>query len=163
MRRLLSSYPVVIKSVITSAFSVSFLSVPVVYAEAEDVVYVTAADDEHYEPRGYGALRQSAATKGSASLAETPQFVSVIRRDHVRYLGATQGDNTNSFTVPAVWLGDVSLRYQMDALTPELSGMELGVTISNIANTSYVAGCTSSTYCSIGNDRAVVATLNYFF
>ncbi|HAT1525264.1 TPA: hypothetical protein I8W52_000379 [Morganella morganii] len=73
------------------------------------------------------------------------------------------GDNTNSFTVPAVWLGDLSLRYQMDALTPELSGMELGVTISNIANTSYVAGCTSSTYCSIGNDRTVVATLNYFF
>ncbi|MEM8074022.1 TonB-dependent siderophore receptor [Morganella morganii subsp. sibonii] len=81
----------------------------------------------------------------------------------VRYLGATQGDNTNSFTVPAVWLGDLSLRYQMDALTPQLSGMELGVTISNITNTSYVAGCTSSTYCSIGNDRTVVATLNYFF
>ncbi|MET4889571.1 TonB-dependent receptor plug domain-containing protein [Morganella morganii] len=83
MRRLPSSYPVVIQSVITSVFSVSFLSVPVVYAEAEDVVYVTAADDEYYEPRGYGALRQSAATKGSASLAETPQFVSVIRRDQL--------------------------------------------------------------------------------
>ena len=81
----------------------------------------------------------------------------------VRYLGATQGDNTNSFTVPAVWLGDLSLRYQINALTQELSGMELGITISNIANTSYVAGCTSSTYCSIGNDRTVVATLNYFF
>ena len=88
MRRLLSSYPVVIQSVITSVFSVSFLSVPVVYAEAEDVVYVTAADDEHYEPRGYGALRQSAATKGSASLAETPQFVSVIRRDQLDTLPA---------------------------------------------------------------------------
>ncbi|EMD1897943.1 TonB-dependent siderophore receptor, partial [Providencia rettgeri] len=37
----------------------------------------------------------------------------------VRYLGATWGDNTNTFKVPAVWLGDVSARYQMDALIPE--------------------------------------------
>ncbi|MEG0280155.1 MAG: TonB-dependent siderophore receptor [Morganella sp. (in: enterobacteria)] len=81
----------------------------------------------------------------------------------VRYLGATQGDNTNSFTVPAVWLGDLSLRYQMDAVLPELTGMELGVSVSNITNKSYAASCTSATYCSIGNDRTVTATLNYFF
>ncbi|MGJ7103654.1 TonB-dependent receptor plug domain-containing protein, partial [Morganella morganii] len=53
-----------------------------------DVVYVTAADDVHYEPHGYGALRQSSATKGSAALAETPQFVSVIRRDQLDTLPA---------------------------------------------------------------------------
>lgn len=47
------------------------------------MVYVTAADNAQYEPRGYGALRQSSATKGSAALAETPQFVSVIRRDQL--------------------------------------------------------------------------------
>ncbi|KJF79272.1 hypothetical protein UA45_00010 [Morganella morganii] len=57
-------------TVISSVFSVAFLSSPAVYAEQEDVVYVTAADDVHYEPRGYGALRQSSATKGSAALAE---------------------------------------------------------------------------------------------
>lgn len=79
MRRLLRSYPVVM----TSVFSASLLSAPLVSAEQEDVVYVTAADDVHYEPRGYGALRQSSATKGTASLAETPQFVSVIRRDQL--------------------------------------------------------------------------------
>ncbi len=79
MRRLLRSYPVVM----TSVFSASLLSAPLASAEQEDVVYVTAADDVHYEPRGYGALRQSSATKGTASLAETPQFVSVIRRDQL--------------------------------------------------------------------------------
>ncbi|MDF5911475.1 hypothetical protein P4W15_06015 [Morganella morganii] len=84
MRRLLSSYPVVI----TSVFSASLLSAPSVSAEPDDVVYVTAADDVHYEPHGYGALRQSSATKGSAALAETPQFVSVIRRDQLDTLPA---------------------------------------------------------------------------
>ncbi|APC13501.1 MULTISPECIES: TonB-dependent siderophore receptor [Providencia] len=81
----------------------------------------------------------------------------------VRYLGATWGDNTNTFKVPAVWLGDVSARYQMDALIPELTGMELGVTVSNITNNPYVASCTSSTYCSIGTNRTLFATLNYYF
>ncbi|EJD6507241.1 TonB-dependent siderophore receptor [Providencia rettgeri] len=81
----------------------------------------------------------------------------------VRYLGATWGDNTNTFKVPAVWLGDVSARYQMDALIPELTGMELGVTVSNITNNPYVASCTSSTYCSIGTNRTLFATLNFYF
>lgn len=58
MRRLLNSYPVVI----TSVFS-ALLSAPPVSAEQDDVVYVTAADNVQYEPRGYGALRQSSATK----------------------------------------------------------------------------------------------------
>ncbi|EPL6453818.1 TonB-dependent siderophore receptor [Providencia rettgeri] len=81
----------------------------------------------------------------------------------VRYLGETWGDNTNTFKVPAVWLGDISARYQMDALVPELTGMELGLTVSNVTNKSYVASCTSSTYCSIGTNRTLLATLNYYF
>ncbi|WP_273826846.1 TonB-dependent siderophore receptor [Providencia rettgeri] len=81
----------------------------------------------------------------------------------VRYLGETWGDNTNTFKVPAVWLGDISARYQMDALIPELTGMELGLTVSNVTNKSYVASCTSSTYCSIGTNRTLLATLNYYF
>lgn len=81
----------------------------------------------------------------------------------VRYLGETWGDNTNTFKVPAVWLGDISVRYQMDALVPELVGMELGVTVSNITNKSYIASCTSATYCSIGTDRTLLTTLNYYF
>lgn len=81
----------------------------------------------------------------------------------VRYLGETWGDNTNTFKVPAVWLGDISARYQIDALVPELTGMEIGLTVSNITNKSYVASCTSSTYCSIGSNRTLFATLNYYF
>lgn len=97
MRRLLSSYPVVI----TSVFSASLLSAPSVSAEPDDVVYVTAADDVHYEPHGYGALRQSSATKGSAALAETPQFVSVIRRDQLDTLPAESSAKRCALTAPA--------------------------------------------------------------
>ncbi|QIG06150.1 TonB-dependent siderophore receptor [Proteus sp. ZN5] len=81
----------------------------------------------------------------------------------VRYLGSTYGDNTNTFQVPAVWLGDVSFRYQLLSINRELQGLELGLTVSNITNKSYVASCTSSTYCSIGTDRVVLGVLNYYF
>ncbi|MEM8365967.1 hypothetical protein Q4R88_14470, partial [Morganella morganii] len=103
---LLSSYPVVI----TSVFSASLLSAPSVSAEPDDVVYVTAADDVHYEPHGYGALRQSSATKGSAALAETPQFVSVIRRDQLDTLPAEslskalRFDSTGALNEDETWL-----------------------------------------------------------
>ncbi|WP_273838489.1 TonB-dependent siderophore receptor [Providencia rettgeri] len=93
----------------------------------------------------------------------TPYLDGALVGVGVRYLGETWGDNTNTFKVPAVWLGDISARYQMDALVPELTGMELGLTVSNITNKSYVASCTSSTYCSIGTNRTLLATLNYYF
>lgn len=93
----------------------------------------------------------------------TPYLEGALVGVGVRYLGETWGDNTNTFKVPAVWLGDISARYQVDALIPELTGMELGVTVSNITNKSYVASCTSSTYCSIGTNRTLFATLNYYF
>lgn len=81
----------------------------------------------------------------------------------VRYLGATQGDNTNTFTVPSVWLGDMSLRYPLAAISPELAGFELGLNVNNITNKSYVASCTSPLYCSIGADRTLSAVVNYYF
>lgn len=93
----------------------------------------------------------------------SPYFEGALVGVGVRYLGETWGDNTNTFKVPAVWLGDISARYQMDALVPELTGMELGLTISNVTNKSYVASCTSSTYCSIGTNRTLLTTLNYYF
>ncbi|MEQ4674866.1 TonB-dependent siderophore receptor [Providencia vermicola] len=93
----------------------------------------------------------------------SPYFEGALVGVGVRYLGETWGDNTNTFKVPAVWLGDISARYQMDALVPELTGMELGLTVSNVTNKSYVASCTSSTYCSIGTNRTLFATLNYYF
>lgn len=93
----------------------------------------------------------------------TPYLEGALVGVGVRYLGETWGDNTNTFKVPAVWLGDISARYQMDALVPELTGMELGLTVSNVTNKSYVASCTSPTYCSIGTNRTFLATLNYYF
>lgn len=53
--------------------------------------------------------------------------------------------------------------YQLSAINPELQRLELGVTVSNVTNKSYVASCTSSTYCSIGTDRVVLGVLNYYF
>nr|WP_307773637.1 TonB-dependent receptor plug domain-containing protein [Providencia stuartii] len=48
-----------------------------------DVLVVTATENSDTEPRGYATKTQSTATKSSASLLETPQFVSVIKREQM--------------------------------------------------------------------------------
>lgn len=48
-----------------------------------DVLVVTAAENQGQEPIGYASKTQSTATKSSATLLETPQFVSVIKREQM--------------------------------------------------------------------------------
>ncbi len=48
-----------------------------------DVLVVTAAENQDQEPTGYANKTQSTATKSSATLLETPQFVSVIKREQM--------------------------------------------------------------------------------
>ncbi len=80
-----------------------------------------------------------------------------------RYLGASWGDGENTYKVPSVWLGDVSIRYTPGAWDARLYNMELGLTINNVTNKSYVASCTSAPYCSIGIERTVIGSLSWYF
>ncbi len=61
-----------------------------------------------------------------------------------RYLGAIWGNGTNTFRVPAAWLSDMSIRYTPGAWDTHLYNLELGLTLNNLTNKSYVASCTSS-------------------
>ncbi|MFI8417086.1 TonB-dependent siderophore receptor [Serratia sp. NPDC078593] len=80
-----------------------------------------------------------------------------------RYLGSSWGDGTNTFKVPATWLGDVALRYSPGAWDPRLYALELGLTVNNVTNKSYVASCTSAPYCSIGIERSIVGSVSWYF
>ncbi|WJV54746.1 TonB-dependent siderophore receptor [Prodigiosinella aquatilis] len=80
-----------------------------------------------------------------------------------RYLGASWGDGTNTFKVPATWLGDVSLRYTPGAWDSRLYNLELGLTFTNITNKSWVASCTSAPYCSIGAERSIIGSVSWSF
>lgn len=80
-----------------------------------------------------------------------------------RYLGSSWADGANTFKVPATWLGDLSVRYTPGAWDPRLYNLELGLTVNNLTNKSYVASCTSAPYCSIGIERTIVGSVSWYF
>jgi iron complex outermembrane receptor protein len=72
----------------------------------------------------------------------------------VRYVGTTAGDSTNTITVPAYTLLDASVRYLW-------KNLEFRVTANNLADKTYVAVCTSVSYCNYGTRRQVLGTVRY--
>jgi len=80
-----------------------------------------------------------------------------------RYLGSSWADGTNTFKVPAAWLSDVAVRYTPGAWDSRLYNLELGLTIDNVTNKSYVASCTSAPYCSIGLERTITGSVTWYF
>lgn len=76
----------------------------------------------------------------------------------VRYNGKTQGDDANSFTVPAYTVADMMLSYRLDNL-PALEDAEIALNINNLFNKHYVSACFTDAACSWGNDRQITTTL----
>ncbi len=72
----------------------------------------------------------------------------------VRFVGTRAGDNANTIEVPSYTLVDASARYLFGQ-------MELQVSATNLLNKTYVAVCTSPSYCNYGFARSVMATLRY--
>ncbi|MEX5715751.1 hypothetical protein IC615_17780 [Serratia ureilytica] len=65
--------------------------------------------------------------------------------------------------MPAVWLGDMTVRYTPGAWDPRLYNLELGLTVNNLTNKSYIASCTSAPYCSIGIERRIIGSISWYF
>jgi iron complex outermembrane receptor protein len=81
----------------------------------------------------------------------------------LRYSGASWGDSDNTFKVDGVTLVDAALRYDFRALGGPLSGLELGLNVTNLFDETYVAGCSSLDFCNYGFRRAVIATMRKRF
>ncbi|MDE1150512.1 MAG: TonB-dependent siderophore receptor [Azospirillaceae bacterium] len=79
----------------------------------------------------------------------------------VRYVGARQGDQLDSFQVPSYTLGDAAIHYDLGALVPDLIGAKLALNVSNLFDKEYIAYCYTVNYCSFGPRRTVTATLKY--
>jgi len=77
----------------------------------------------------------------------------------IRYVGATQGNDTNSFRVPAFTLYDAAVRYDLGALREDLKGAEVTLNVSNLFDKDYVSSCSSTDACYFGNRRVVLAGL----
>ncbi len=79
----------------------------------------------------------------------------------VRYVGATYGDEQNSFRVPSVTLMDAALSYDLSALGETLKGLEAHVNASNLFDKEYISSCSNTTNCWFGNRRVVTAGITY--
>ncbi|WP_235913873.1 TonB-dependent siderophore receptor [Teichococcus coralli] len=77
----------------------------------------------------------------------------------VRYVGATAGNDTNTFEVGAVTLFDAALRYDLGARFESARGVEFALNAQNLADKDYVASCSSATACYYGTGRLVLGSL----
>jgi iron complex outermembrane recepter protein len=72
----------------------------------------------------------------------------------VRYIGGSFADNLNTMPVPSVVLGDVTVHY-------EWQNWRAALNVINVADTTYVANCSSPTACFYGDRRRATASLSY--
>lgn len=77
----------------------------------------------------------------------------------IRYLGSTWGDPSNSFKVKNTTLFDLGVSYDLFHYTGH--DATFAVNASNLTNKHYIASCTSSSYCFIGQERTITAMLTY--
>jgi iron complex outermembrane receptor protein len=72
----------------------------------------------------------------------------------VRYIGSSFADQANLMPVPSVVLGDATIHY-------EWKNWRAALNVVNVADTIYVANCSSANACFYGDRRRVTASLSY--
>jgi iron complex outermembrane receptor protein len=72
----------------------------------------------------------------------------------VRYVGVRAGDPTNTIEVPSYTLADGFARYVWRTT-------EFQVSATNLLDKTYVAVCTSASYCNYGNALKLIGTIRY--
>ena len=79
----------------------------------------------------------------------------------VRYMGTTQGNDQNTFTVPHYTLYDASVSYDLGKASQALQGADVQLSVQNIGNKKYVSSCANAYACFYGTERSAVLTFNY--
>jgi iron complex outermembrane recepter protein len=72
----------------------------------------------------------------------------------VRYIGSSFADQANLMPVPSVVLGDATVHY-------EWRNWRAALNVINVADTIYVANCSSANACFYGDRRRATASLSY--
>jgi iron complex outermembrane receptor protein len=78
-----------------------------------------------------------------------------------RYIGETEGDSGNTFSVPDYALVDFAFHYDLGRSPLALRGLRVDVNATNLLNNYYIASCFASHSCYLGQERAIRATLTY--
>ncbi|MGX1787916.1 TonB-dependent siderophore receptor [Bosea sp. NPDC055332] len=79
----------------------------------------------------------------------------------VRYVGKGAGDPSNTFFTDDYMLVDAAISYDLGLANAAMKGWKLQVNAHNLFDKEYISGCYSTTGCSFGLRRTVLATLSY--
>ncbi len=79
----------------------------------------------------------------------------------VRYVGYSWADAENTMKVPAYTLFDASIGYDLGKVG--LKGVDVRLNANNLTDESYIASCASLSFCYMGEERNVAATVSYQF
>jgi iron complex outermembrane receptor protein len=79
----------------------------------------------------------------------------------VRYVGYSWADAENTMKVPSYTLFDASVGYDLSKIG--IKGVDVRVNANNLTNESYIATCASLSFCYMGEERNVSATVSYAF
>ena len=80
----------------------------------------------------------------------------------VRYVGQMQLDAANSNTVPSFTLVDLSIGYDLSALSPQWQGASVTFAMSNVFDETYYS-CYDASNCWFGDERAYEISARYEF
>ncbi|XYQ53388.1 ferrichrome porin FhuA [Pectobacterium carotovorum] len=78
-----------------------------------------------------------------------------------RYIGSTEGDSANSFKVKSYTIWNAAVQYDLARFN--LPGSNVGVSVNNLFDKEYVAGCYATTACYYGAERQITATATFRF
>lgn len=79
----------------------------------------------------------------------------------VRYVGYSWADAENTMKVPSYTLFDASIGYDLGKVG--LKGVDVRLNANKLTNESYIASCASLSFCYMGEERNVAATVSYQF
>ncbi len=78
----------------------------------------------------------------------------------MRYIGSIYGDNVESYKIPSYILFDIGAHYDFGQKFHSLQGLKAQLSMSNLTNKYYVAGCETD-MCYLGEARKVYGNLTY--
>ena len=79
----------------------------------------------------------------------------------VRFVGSSFADDANTVKADGFVLVDAAVRYDLEKLSPLLSGTEITVNATNLLDEEYYSSCSSGFFCQYGNGLQVLLGLRY--
>ena len=79
----------------------------------------------------------------------------------VRYIGKTEGDQLNTFSVPSYTLIDLAAHYDLGKSPLKLPGWQASLNVNNLFDRYYIASCFDETFCYLGREQSIRFRVGY--